>query len=295
MKELNLETKYQIDQYLNSRVVQGLAFVGIVNIIALTGLYFSVVDSVAEKAAKEAIVRTEDRISSATDQLEKLSSKTVDSLASALQSAGAAKAEAKRINKEIYGLQELKVEKVSKVVNLINNSIEEIEILINANEALSVAETQLKSLPLKIENNKKHIKELLSKLSSIEIGIKDLINNEKLNNEFTKRFVTEINKNKILASLNEVHIEAGEASTPDISTNKQEQYIKFDKEFFFPPYVTASVFGNDKDYGGYPVIYDVSVTGFKIIVKDEYTGSGKAVYKYNTKFSYIALGKIKDK
>jgi hypothetical protein len=292
MYDLEKEEKYAIDRYLNTKIARWMAIIGIVNLIALFGIYYSVSDTVAEKATNRAIEHTEEKMSSATKQLEKLTDKAVSSLLDAVKSSGEAEANAKSINKNILELQNLDLDKVGQVVVLLNRSKIEIEALINSSQELKKSEITLSELQGVIKENNANIDILKSHLTKIQESSSKYITKQEVSSEFEKRISSDIKKDNILLSLNNIQIESGESAIEPIKSGKSEKYIKFNKEYSNPPYVTASNYGNSSDESGYPIIYDITSKGFNVKVIDS-TSKRSISVKYNLKFSYLVIGESK--
>lgn len=289
---LTVAAKHAIDSYLSNRVVKAFAFLGIVNVSALIGLYFTVVDKVAETAAKKAITATEQKIAGATKQLDVLSSKTIDGLAVALQSVGEAKSKAKEINRDILDLQDLDLEKVGKVVDLLNKSADEIKALVNAADAFEEADKKLSDALPQVADNKERLHRLESKLNDLDQGLAGYATAKDLDKSINGA-VAFVEKGDVSTlRLSEVFIEFGQAVTPMEKSGVDEAIMYFKNTFDSVPNVVATTYGNDKSKNGYPVIYDITKKSFKVLVKDQ-TGANTTRYKFNTRFNYIAIGKAK--
>ncbi|MBA6232365.1 MULTISPECIES: hypothetical protein [unclassified Colwellia] len=292
MYDLEQEEKYAIERYLNAKIAKWGAIIGIVNLIALFGIYYSISDTVAEKATNRAIEQTEEKMSSSAKQLEKLTDKAISSLFDAIKSSGEAEAHAKSINKNILELQALDLDKVGQIVVLLNQSKSEIEALINSSQELKKSEIIFSKLHSVIKENNANIKTLKTHLTKIQESSSKYITKREVSSAFENRISSDINKNNILLSLNKIQIEAGESAIEPIKSGNSEKYIKFNKEYSNPPYVTASNYGNSNKDSGYPIIYDVTSEGFNVKVIDS-TSKRSISIKYDLKFSYVVIGESK--
>lgn len=157
IEELNPQAKRFLDKHLKSRVIQAFAFLGIVNIGALVGIYTVVADTAARLAAEQAIDSTEAQLQGLTKQFDQLSTRTTDGFASALLSLGEAKAKVDAINRDVLGLKELELKQVKEVTDLLNKSSSELVSLIESTKALNEIKAIEASLNRDIANTNKDI------------------------------------------------------------------------------------------------------------------------------------------
>ena len=130
--KLTIEAKKHIDKYLYSRLFAIAAFLFVANAGLLYGIYTKVAESAASNAADKAIISTEKKLASLSEQFNQLAALTTNGLAEALMSVGEAKAKTEAINQDILGLKNLDLNKVKKVTELLNKSTNEIKTLINS-------------------------------------------------------------------------------------------------------------------------------------------------------------------
>ena len=275
INQLSPEAKISIEEYLRSRLISALAFFGVLNVAALFGIYTTVSDKVAEQAAKDttqqAIEASESQLKALTDQLDELSTMTTIGFAEALMPLGEARERVKTINKEALGLEELKLDHVNDVIDLLNNSIENIASMIESAKAIK-----------EIEKTKVEVQEQLDSLNSRLDGNLDSLN------KFREQFSIIQGSDSVDYIIGPLSITCG---TIQFSENSHVSEISFEKEFLSAPTIIVTPESDSALDYGYPMVSSISKSGFRCSLADKLTDNDTVFTKNNGRISYIAIGR----
>lgn len=280
---LPIELKYTVERQVRRSLMQFASVIGIVNIVALVGIYFTVSSFVAERAAESAANTakefTQNQMAATTEQLNNL---TKDSLEKAINASVAslnAEQQAMKAIKSIEAIEGLDLVDVNKFLLLFKKSDEDVKTIINIDERLNDLNTETDSLANSIEDNRENITGAYERNDAI---LKKL--------EAFSTFST--HNTNIKADFEGFSIIGGvsETSSADAGVVK----ITFETAFKQLPYVVSTSYNNRVNDDGHPVIFDVTERGFKVkVLRYENKTIGADVqYKINAKFSYLAFGEI---
>ncbi len=284
--ELNPKLTKSIDDYLRAKMIQAFIFLVFINAGVLYSIYTFVSDKVAEAAVKKAITSTESQMKGLSKQFEQLSSRTTDGFANALMSLGDARAKVDAINQDVLGLKNLDLKQVKDVTTLLNNSSDEIVSLIESTKALKEtdrlrADVEVKTLALAavFERYEKSIDKKVS-------------TNSKLISELNGRISIASKNGSTVYKLGHILIETGTIPFPQVSHISQ---VKFSAEFEDAPEIVATGESDINFDYGYPLLSDITKTGFTCSLLDKVANNSKVLPKKGGKVVFIAIGRVKRK